>query len=384
MTSHEKGELDRYYTPTWLAEEVAASMPRNLRGRVLDPTVGTGALLAAVQARFRGRVNLLGIDIDRDVVRTLRRAEPQWTVSQADLLQARARRSTEAWRVARDGVAVVVLNPPFSFRGNGGDYVQFGSFGGRVAPAMHFLVEVLTDLQPAVGIFAILPDGAIDAERHQPLWAAIEEKFKVTRLRRFKTSSFHGARVSTSLVRLKPGKPKPSALEAPFFEKYEVEGCRCVEVIRGRVPVHTVRGLNPLDATLFLHTTNLRSVSNELIAPTSLSDEGPLVIITRVGRWSDPLVLEIGKAVLSDCLIAVRPRSRSQLEALAGSLRQAAPRFSDEYRGTGAQYLTLSSVKRQLEALGWHPTVVKASSSAGECCCDEAMVPDVLRRSSND
>ena len=369
MTSQQK-PLDAYYTPAWLAAELAAALPDQLVGAVMDPSVGAGALLSAVENRFGDKVALLGLDVDRKSVRALRETHPEWTISHADFLSGASRRSSRAWRTATDGVAAVVLNPPYSYRGNGGDFVTYESFAGRVAPSMRFLVEVLADLRPSVGVYAVLPDGAIDAERHDPLWAAIKNQFEMSRLQRFKTTSFHGARVATSLVRLTPGAGADADLiRISSAFRTPVPGCRCVEVIRGRVPVHAVRGTRPNHPSPFLHTTNVRSSVPRMTAPKALSDEGPFLIVNRVGRWDLPVTLDVGRAVLSDCLFALRPRSRSQIDVLRDSLVQAHEALADEFRGTGAQYITITRLVRQLEHLGWHPHVVRASSPVEACCC---------------
>ncbi|GHD51804.1 SAM-dependent DNA methyltransferase [Mycetocola manganoxydans] len=372
--------MDAFYTPRAVAERVAAAMPEDFSGRVLDPAVGAGALLSAVQERFGTKVSLYGIDVDATVVRGLRRAQPGWVISQADLLQNKAKTASRAWRAAREEIAAVVLNPPFSYRGNGGDRIGYKEFSGRVAPAMRFLVEVLSDLEPSVGVYAILPDGAVDAERHQPLWEAIRRRYTVSRLERFKTTSFHGARVSTSLVRLMPGDSydQPAVIRRDALEP-SLDGCRCVEVIRGRVPVHSVRATVPTDPLPFLHTTNLRMRTPDMVASAALADEGPLIMISRVGRWSDPTLLDVGRAVLSDCLVALRPRSRTQLDSLQGSLREAKANFLSAYRGTGAQYLTLAAIQAQLEELGWHTHVVKASGSVEACCCGDSAARECER-----
>jgi hypothetical protein len=368
-----RNAVDSFYTPTWLARELAEAMPANLEGRVLDPSAGAGALLAGVRDRFGEKVTLVGIDVDAEVVGRLRRAEPKWLVSHADILTARSRRSSRAWRAASDDIAAVVLNPPFSYRGNGGDHINYGEFNGRVAPAMHFLVEVLRDLAPTSGVFAILPDGAIDAQKHQALWTEIRQRFDVVRLRRFKPTTFLGARVSTSLVRLIPGTSGQAPIEITTTRDSPVTGCRCVEVIRGRVPVHKVRDALPaVNPAPFFHTTTLSTQVPRFTAAAELSDEAPLVVITRVGRWSEPTVVDLGRIVLSDCLIALRPKSRAHVDALRASVEEAGSEFRQNYRGTGARYLTLDAVVRELETLGWHPHVVKASSGVGDCCCELA------------
>lgn len=367
--------LDAFYTPDWLADQLAACLPDGFAGSVLDPAAGAGSLLAAVERRFGQRVRLLGLDVDERAVRSLQVAQPGWTVSHADMLSPASRSASRAWRAAKDGVAAVVLNPPFSYRGNGGPITTYGDFTGRVAPAMRFLVEVLRSLRPTQGVFAILPDGALDAEKHVALWAQIAREFTVRRVRRVDSTSFRGATVSTSLVELAPGSTSLVPLVQVPAESPRLEGCRCVEVIRGRVQVHQLSKIGADEPAPFIHTTTLANLSGRWLAPARLADDAPLILVTRVGHWSDPIVLDVGRAVLSDCLIALRPRARLQVEALRESVAGSSAVFQASYRGTGAKYLTLDSTVRRLLELGWHPHIVKASSPVGSCCCGAARQP---------
>lgn len=361
--------LDAYYTPPALAKAVADAMPSDLSGSVLDPTVGGGALLAAVESRFGHRVDVIGIDIDPTTIKGLRRAQPSWKLSTADVLDQRSRRGANAWRAARVHLDAAVLNPPFSHRGNGGERVTYGDFAGRVGPAMQFLIAVLAELRPIRCVVAVLPDGAIDADRHQTAWIEIERRYNVERLERFSTSSFKGARVATSLVRLTP-RDCQITVEAPALLQVisPVDGCGCVEVVRGRVQVHSLKGRAMDDPAPFLHTTGIKSRKLPE-APGWLADFAPLVAIVRVGRWAEPRTIEVGRVVLSDCLIGLRPRDRSQLDRLAASVAVAAPAFIAAYRGTGAQYITMDNVSELLLRAGWHPHRVRAGADPEECCC---------------
>lgn len=368
MTSNPRA-IDAYYTPPSLADAVAQAMPPDLSGAVLDPTVGGGALLTAVEKRFGNRVALYGVDVDATAIRTLRKMRPNWRLSTADILEAKSRSGAGAWRSARASLDAIVLNPPFSYRGNGGVEATYGDYRGRVPPSIRFLITILSELAPRRCIVALLPDGALDADRNRAVWSQIATRYSVERLDRFKSSSFSGARVSTSLVRLIPrAEPMPPAQIAPGPVKGLVSGCGCLELIRGRVQVHSLTTRPPNDPVPFLHTTGL--AKNELpVAPGELADYGPLVAVSRVGCWAEPRVIPVGKIVLSDCVIGLRPCDTTQLALLARSVVAATPTFLGAYRGTGAQYLTVGDVERVLRGAGWHPHRVRAGSPPGSCCC---------------
>ncbi|HEY4224560.1 MAG TPA: hypothetical protein VGM70_01970 [Pseudolysinimonas sp.] len=366
--------LDSIYTPSEIAVRIAAAMPADVAGWVVDPAAGEGALLDAIVARFGERARPLALDIDGAAVAQL--AAKGWIVSRADALNSNARRATKVWRQARQSLAAVVINPPFSYRGNGGTVVQYGNFVGRVAPAIEFLAASLTDLRPEFGFWAILPEGALLADKHQGFWGEVKLNHQLRVIARLPQNAFPGARVSTILIELRPGaSPESKRLTSPPAAKVVTQNCVCVEVIRGRVPVYRsslVADALPEGAAPFVHTTDVGTrpiQSKRRYASDVLADTGPMVLISRVGRWNLPALVHVGRVVLSDCLIAIRPLDRASFSFLAESLRDYGPEIAATFKGTGAKYLTLTNLTNALEQLGWRPIVVKASQDPGRCSC---------------
>ncbi len=377
--------VDPYYTPQLIADELASALPSSLSGVVFDPAMGEGALLEAVERRFGDQVRLAGLDVDRQVVRKVRAQRPNWIIGSADFLEARSRVSSAPWKLTSGLVGAVVMNPPFSFRGNAGFRIVYGDFDGLVTPAMHFVAEALTWFQPEAGFFLILPDGALDAERNLSLWEQISKAYRVDRVAKLRSSSFQRARVSTSLVRIErrvglssvSSDLNSGALRASFRLGAGYGSCRCVEIVRGRVPVHSVRKagyLSANDAAPFVHTTDMRATSKFAgSAASRLADYAPLIVISRVGQWRPPRVIDVGQAVLSDCVIGLRPRKGTSIVDLAKVVRELEPMILSEYRGTGAPYLTLARLSRVLAEAGLNPQVVKASSAVAPCNCSTAL-----------
>lgn len=370
-------QADEFYSPGWVAEALASTLPDSLSGSVLDPAAGGGALLAAVESRFGERVTLLGIDVSADAVRRVRQAHPAWKVSNADLLKTPSRTASMAWRAAHHGdLAAVVMNPPFSYRGNGGELAEYGAFYGRVAPSIRFLIEVMRSLNPQHGFYAILPDGALDAERHEPFWEELTREYDVDRVARLGNSSFQGARVSTSVVRIRrsvaarttsmqpvESSPQSTAVRTP-------SSCRCVELVRGRVPMHSLPTLTEDGPrSPVMHTTDLGLTTVLRTGPDRLADTAPLLLIGRVGKWRTARLIDVGRVVLSDCLFGLRPRDKARVGELVDSLNSLEPELRSRMRGTGAPYLTLKDVSRVLQTHDWHVHVVKASQETGVCCC---------------
>lgn len=373
--------VDPYYTPELVAHELATFLPSTLNGAVFDPAMGEGALLQAVEDRFGDSVHLLGLDLDRKVVDEARGRHAHWILGNANFLSPRSRGASAPWGMVKRSLSAVVMNPPFSYRGNGGVAIEYFEFRGRVTPAMHFLVEALSSLRPAEGFYTILPDGALDAERNRLLWEIISRSFSVDRLSRLESNSFGGARVSASLVQIKRHSIVMEGCLVGLRTRMDwlsrsadrsATGCRCIEIVRGRVPGHTLDGL-PVgagDVVPFIHTTDLQcSGRGRRKAPSRLADSAPLVVIARVGAWRAPRVFNVGRVVLSDCVYGLRPRAGTTVEDVLGSvsLLESAIRF--EYRGTGAPYLTLESLARVLGEAGWNVRIVKAGSRVSPCDC---------------
>lgn len=97
--SGKRDRLDRYYTPPALAETLVRLLPIGEDDVVLEPSVGGGAFLRAVQGH-RPRATLTAIDIDPNAA-GLRLAERSWV---GDFLREDA---------ATHGVDWVIGNPPF-------------------------------------------------------------------------------------------------------------------------------------------------------------------------------------------------------------------------------------------------------------------------------
>ncbi|WP_181026918.1 N-6 DNA methylase [Pseudoclavibacter sp. RFBB5] len=359
--------LDAYYTPEAVARELVSHLPAGVTGAVMDPTVGDGALLRAVHSRYEESVTLLGIDVNGKTVRNLRRERPDWCLSQADCLKSESRLASKAWRLARADLDVVVMNPPFSHRGGGGAWVEFGDFAGHVAPAVHFLTELISNLNPRHGFYAILPDGALRAERHEKLWAEIEKSFEVRVLAKLRTSLFAGARVSTSIIHLKSGRTIRN--EPAVLQSKNNGSCRCVDIVRGRVPVHKARTSVIKDPVPFIHTSAIGAAQHPQSSDLVLSDTTPFVLISRVGSWRSPRTLEIGPVVLSDCVIAIRPTHRPNLTDLFEDIVEHESLFLDALRGTGAQYLTLRALTECLQKLGWQPRISRSGVAPTPCLC---------------
>lgn len=379
--------IDQHFTPTWLADAVADAAPAELSGLVIDPAAGMGSLLERVSRRFGDAVSLAAVDNDVNVTAALNRAHPAWTVSHADALVARSRRSSRVWRAAAHlGASFVVLNPPFSYRGGPARVVEFDHFKGRLSPALEFLAIALGELKPSAGAAAILPAGVVDGEKYSEFWNVLGCTYSITVIEEVGAEAFAGVHAKTKLVRLSPSlssspvAPEPNAEVAQTQAPHVHAGCACVEVVRGRVPRHRKFEKPHLTAP-YIHTTELQRfgvASPSSTAPLEYSTIGPLTLLPRVG-YPDHKVARFdgGPVVLSDCVIALRSVGRLTDE-LHASVSESIDELRALYSGTGAPYVTLARLTAFLDRKGWRPRVVDASAIPGDCQSDACRFGDSM------
>jgi hypothetical protein len=275
----------------------------------------------------------------------------------------------------RIGVDLVVLNPPFSYRGGPATPTKYGAFLGRLSPSAQFLAVALSELNPRLGIWAILPDGVIGGEKYQEFWNEVSRTHSVEIVRELTSSSFSGVRARCSLVAIRPQLSIPTQGnrdDIPPLWKQASIGCRCVEIVRGRVQRHKVFELAARTSP-YIHTTHIREnalAGKTDTAPTLLATKGPFVVIPRIGSPVGKITaLGPGPWVLSDCLIAVRPIAEENICKLERSLASSVFELQQQYRGTGALYLTIDRLSQQLSEMGWHPVSTPASAEIGICRC---------------
>lgn len=101
---HRKNTLQAFYTPTELADWLVQLASLQPGERVLEPSCGAGAIVAAV-FRLEPRARVDGFDIDEDAVRTAASSvRHNWNFLVIDFLSMRPEAIYD----------VVVMNPPFA------------------------------------------------------------------------------------------------------------------------------------------------------------------------------------------------------------------------------------------------------------------------------
>jgi hypothetical protein len=368
-----KKSTDIHYTPPEVAERLAALLPPARELVIFDPAAGEGSLLDSAASLLGAMATIYGADLDERAVRILRTSRPAWTISTANALSSRSRRSSRAWRLAVDrGVDCVVMNPPFSFRGFGGVFVEFGGKTHKATPAVAFVATALSELRPTVGVFCILPRGSVHGERDRSLWDAIDREWSVTIHTEFPRGTFPAAAATSMLVSIRPRPSGYVAKTSIAAVPDRVHGCICVEVVRGRVSVARRNAAGP-GLSPWVHTRDLsegRAVLQWTGLPRTLATAGPLVTIPRVGKFDQRKIVELARrdVILSDCLFGVRA-PRANLAEVHAAIKSSGEALEARYFGTGAPHITTGRIVDYLQSLGFSPNVVSAGAARSECHC---------------
>jgi tRNA1(Val) A37 N6-methylase TrmN6 len=371
--------VDQFFTPGWLAMRMAEALPAEVRA-VGDFAAGHGALLRAVADRFGDQVRLLAFDRDPMVVRHLRRVYPQWNVGRIDLFSSRSRASSRLWSDRSLELDAVVLNPPYSYRGGETRQTVVAGEIVRSTPASLFLAVALEKLRPGGTLLAVMPASAMDIQRDSAMWERWRYEHKVEVLDRFSRNTFAGTRASTALIRISKATGLALTVTAdPPRRGIPVDRtiCTCVELLRGRVPVHRMNEFQSLElaSVPFIHTTDL--VDGGLLgsgwrAGVRWGTRGPMVLVPRVGRMYPSKVVKyegLEPLVLSDCVIGLRPIDTTGLQRLADAIGDTYQDLHVLYRGSCAPYVTLQRLLEYLRGLGFVARQTPASSAPEPCRC---------------
>lgn len=381
--------VDAHYTPDGIAMEMAEaalSGKRLTTSRelvVADFCAGSGALLDAI-ARVRGRrpTRMVATDISVDTVRLLRATRPDWSVGRVDLLSAKSRASSP--HIRANSTDVLVLNPPFSYRGGSSELLRVDDgLMVRASPAAVCLAVSLGSLRSDGVAVAVLPKNFLTSERDEALLRWIRRHWSLHVVRAMDARTFPNGHARTVLVRITAAGGDRSSRDSgvvalPRSSPIRVETCRCLDLVRGRVPMHTVGARwNAHQLVPVAHTTDIRGGRLEPSGPlvdAALSTTGPFCVVPRVGALSPQKVgIFTGqRAVLSDCVIAIRPRRRIHVSLLADRLSK--DRFSDlqaAYQGSCAPYITVQRLADMLSRDGWNVRKVGASAQNSACSCGE-------------
>lgn len=350
------GGKDQIFTPQAVATALALAASRR-PALVADFAAGEGALLAASAKRWP-QARHVALDIDADVVTALQAAHPTWEAHHGDFLAP-----PTAIAALAGAVDLVLLNPPFSCRGNARVAAALGAEQVRCSRAMAFVSQALGFLAAQGELVAIVPASCLTSAKDAEARNAIGRAYKVEILEANQGSVFEGRAVAVAQIRISRRKGAPNAWAAPRprASVRRLHAPYRVVVARGATGVHTVAP--DAQGAPFIHTTDLRDgawspAGRHATRPAEIIAGETALLVPRVGRPDvGKLTLVEGPAVLSDCLFRLRTEPAGHEAALRQVLIDAWEGLAALYGGSCAPYATLADLTAFLARLGFGAAV---------------------------
>ncbi|MDR6897618.1 putative RNA methylase [Bosea sp. BE109] len=351
--------MDAIYTPPNLAELLTSACSLHSPTEIADFAAGDGALLKAAALRWPA-AKLFGSDIDESAVYRLQSSIPGCRAALHDFFD----RESDG-PLSGQKFDLVLLNPPFSCRGNQRHEAIIGSRTYKVSKALAFVAKALRYLKSGGEIIAIVPASVMTSERDADALRAIAVDGTIEQIGDVLKTAFKSHAVAVAVLRivrtpssLSPSEPKPhQAALQPF----------AVELVRGSLPVHECQ--RAAEGPRFIHTTDLREgqLLNDTAGFASGNGrrlKGPLVLMSRVGRPSRGkiVLVQSEEVVLSDCVIALRTAPPGHESNLASLMRESWPIVQAAYGGSCAPYTTLKRIQEMLYHLGISSSIQVNSS----------------------
>jgi hypothetical protein len=367
---------DQHPTPPKLVSRLLTEAARVLESSpsiVADFAAGDGRLLHAAADRWP-KAKIVAVDTDPLSVQALEQENTTWRVYKGDFLSQRVGSRLAAATPAN----LVLLNPPFSYRG--GRVWKVPTKWGTCAatPAGAFLVRAFEMTARKGTVAAIMPSSFGTSQRDVSARLNLSRDAVLTLVSQEPRGTFPSAVAATAIYVVTPSS-QPVSVDIPEGP-FTVGPKQSVRIIRGALPVHRAR-LGQVGLP-FVHTTGLRHgrVQQSLgrVLPRQgerLVDPGA-VLIPRVGKPDARKVAVYrgdGPIVMSDCVFALTESRDPQL--LANALVANWDYVVNCYAGSCAPYLTVRRLERLLRQVGWramadahHPPRAQAarSKSAGE------------------
>ncbi len=350
---------DSFYTPDEIAESVMRKCTVNDPSIIVDFSAGDGALLRKAEKLWPD-AEVRATDVDAVAVQSLRKEFPSWSISKCDFLSSSSRVKAQALKGLLGKADLVLLNPPFSYRGAATFPATIWEETFACSKAMAFVLLSLNYLNEAGQLIAILPESSLASHKDRRAGEAIRERYTVNFGATAGRGVFTGCAARCTIVRFQRRKRRriPKPVVSP--------GKHCLEVtlVRGSVPLYLDTGC---DRTL-VHSTDLQQSSVILNGHVAASDRpsvcGPCVMLHRVGMPNIEkvaLYLRRKRVVLSDCVIGLQCESSEDAISLHKLIKAQEARYKRLYAGTCAPYTTVRRVVDFLDSLGCTASIQKSS-----------------------
>lgn len=350
---------DKIYTPDVVAADVVAVVKKCVPRIVADFAAGDGALLALAAKRWPNAV-VVANDVDRSESSKLRRQFPTWRVSTCNFLSAGSvGKSTKLSPLVRR-CDLVLLNPPFSYRGWQSWQVDFHGADVKCTQALAFVLRSLEMVTTNGQLVAVLPQGCLSTKADESAWRAIKSSYTVRVVREYGKRTFSGCFPRTVLVQITSRSRtfRPIPIQVPPSSQVQDHLEMVVTIVRGWIPMYTVEHRRGGDSLVLVHSKDLngsilRNPLNRVHDPRSVS--GPGVLMPRVGQpaTSNLSILPVQcRVALSDCVIALLTATEREAFALHRTLVDSWSIIEEAFRGTCARYITLERLNVALRECG--------------------------------
>lgn len=341
--------IDRIFTPPALAT-LLVNGARAVRPKLIaDFAAGDGALLRAANYRWP-EASFFGSDLDPSVVSAMISLPRKGEALVCDFLNETASEQLSAFKARCD---VILLNPPFSARGNKRHHVDLEGRSYSGSKALAFIAHALRFLRRQGELLAIIPSSCLTSERDSALLEAIEKTHRVTPIGELHRGAFDAHAVSVALIKISPrdrplrrrSTPPLLAVVRPFQ----------VELMRGSLPVH--RAVFGEAGVPYVHTSDLRDLDSgalRTVLRSTRAVDGPAVLLPRVGRpdRAKLMLSPAGRLVLSDCVIALRTEPRGHERELFRLMKRNWANIEKLYGGSCAPYLTTNGLLGLMAKIG--------------------------------
>ncbi len=359
-------EPDFHLTPRPIAELMVGAVGRDDVASVADFAVGNGDLLLAAMKKWQNAL-CVGTDIAADRLRRLRSTQREWRIGRCDFMSQVSRKRCLALKSVKSGFDVVLLNPPFTCRGGRRVECIVDETPVVASVALGFMIAALPYVSQFGEVVSILPESSLTCAKDANAWDEIRRKWNVSTVVRCAAKTFRSCFAKTVVVKLRRDNVLRAQSTPPVSCNVSPLSDTVIRIVRGLVPMHE-RRLNESETLPLIHSSNL--INGRVLRTESRSGDlrrvvwGPAVLIPRVGL---PDVRKVAlltgrqKVVLSDCVICLCCRARTDAIQLQAILRSKWERLRDKYAGTCAPYIQVEAIRQYLSELGY-AAVIDAST----------------------
>lgn len=344
--------MDEYYTPPGLAALLVGAARGRRAKLIADFAMGDGALLRAAASRWP-RAKLFGSDINHAALESAGDLAPQIEFKTFDFLSDGASKSSLEELEGR--CDVILLNPPFTCRGNRRYPVVVDQQAYLGSKALAFVARALRYLKPGGELLAILPASCATSERDALLFQALQTRYAVNQVGEIRRKAFAGCSVGVILLRVRGRSLLTRAPAVARSVPLVAVKPYSALIMRGCTPMH--RTTDVPGGLPVVHSADLRGGAcnpQRWISVASRVAEGSVVLLPRVGRpdISKAILAELAPTCLSDCVIAIRSDPLGREAELLRLIRSNWNDLENVYGGSCAPYLTMARLKAFLMTLG--------------------------------